>query len=230
MFSSKSILSTVVLAASAFAAIVPSCNTAKALMKLPAGQTALTAQTGAPSFALLGVGVQNYTCSDAGTYASAGAVAALFDISCLGGKPAFDSIAKTAYTIWKNIPDGPLSSKLQSGITTSCGVVTTGSHFFTKTAAGSIAPVWDMRANGPNGVKGKAGAYVIGAKVANLASPEGAKNVDWLQLKNVEGSLATAIYRTDTHGGPAPASCTPGSAPISVKYTSKYFLYGSTVA
>jgi hypothetical protein len=95
---------------------------------------------------------------------------------------------------------------LQSGITTSCGVATSGAHFFTKTAAGSIAPVWDMRANGPNNVKGKTGAYVMGAKVANLTSPEGAKNVDWLQLKNVEGSLATAIYRTDTQGGPAPAS------------------------
>ncbi|KAJ2930044.1 hypothetical protein H1R20_g7056, partial [Candolleomyces eurysporus] len=230
MFSSKSILSTVVLAASAFAAVVPSCSTAKALMKLPAGQTGLAAQTGAPSFALLGVGVQNYTCTDAGTYASAGAVAALFDISCLGGKPAFDTIQKTAYTIWKNIPDGPLSSRCQSGIATPLGVVASGAHFFTKTPAGTNAPVWDMRAIGPKNVKGKSGAYVVGAKVAGIPSPEGAKNVDFLQLKAVEGALATAIYRTDTQGGPAPASCTPGSAPISVKYTSKYFLYGSTVA
>jgi len=50
----------------------PTCppNLAKIDLGLPAGQTALAPQKGvAPSFALLGVGVQNYTCADTGKYA-----------------------------------------------------------------------------------------------------------------------------------------------------------------
>lgn len=63
MLSSKSILATTLLAISALAApLTPSCSTEKAVMSLPEGQTLLAKQTGPPSFALLGVGVQNYTC------------------------------------------------------------------------------------------------------------------------------------------------------------------------
>jgi hypothetical protein len=40
-----------------------SCDTSKAVMDLPPNQTALVAPATAPLFVLLGVGVQNYTCS-----------------------------------------------------------------------------------------------------------------------------------------------------------------------
>jgi hypothetical protein len=39
------------------------CDTSKAVMDLPPNQTALVAPATAPLFVLLGVGVQNYTCS-----------------------------------------------------------------------------------------------------------------------------------------------------------------------
>ncbi|TEB36552.1 hypothetical protein FA13DRAFT_1786951 [Coprinellus micaceus] len=230
MFSSKSIFATALLAISALAApVTPTCSTEKAIMALPDSQTLLAKQSGPPSFALLGVGVQNYTCGADGKFASAGAVAELFDISCLAGKPAFNTVQDTAMRVWSTIPDRIFSSKLAPLITAPLGCLSAGKHYFTKNAAGGISPVWDMRTTGLKSVQGKAGAYVLAAKVANIPAPTGAQDVDWLQLKNVEGQLATAIYRTDTRGGPAPASCTAGQT-LSVKYTSKYFLFGSTVA
>ncbi len=44
------------------------CSTSQAKLVLPEGQTALTAPTGDPSFVLLGVGFQNYTCSASGNF------------------------------------------------------------------------------------------------------------------------------------------------------------------
>jgi len=44
------------------------CDVNAAKLVLPAGQTALTAPTDPTSYVLLGVGFQNYTCSDAGVY------------------------------------------------------------------------------------------------------------------------------------------------------------------
>lgn len=45
------------------------CSTSRAKLVLPDGQTNLTAPTGDPSFVLLGVGYQNYTCGATGKYA-----------------------------------------------------------------------------------------------------------------------------------------------------------------
>ncbi|KAF9565881.1 hypothetical protein CPC08DRAFT_629174 [Agrocybe pediades] len=192
------------------------CDPGAAKLVLPTGQTALTAPTDVISYVLLGVGFQNYTCTDAGTYASAGAVADLFDISCLNKVPAiFNSIQDIAYTAWKLAP-----ANVKTLGASAVGYPLLGQHFFATSPSGTgISPVWDFRATS---AKGKADAFVLAAKVGNTTAPTGAKDVDWLQLKNVQGSLATQIYRTDTRGGPAPATCTPGSAPITVKYTSKY--------
>ncbi|KAJ3538784.1 hypothetical protein NMY22_g5024 [Coprinellus aureogranulatus] len=230
MLSSKSIFATALLAISALAApLTPSCSTEKAVLTVPGGQTALAQPSGAPSFVLLGVGVQNYTCGADGKFASAGAVAELFDISCLAGKPTFNTIQDLAYKIWTAIPDKAFASKHAPLFNVPLGVFSSGKHYFKKNDPSGISPVWDMRTTGVKSVKGKAGAYVVAQKVGNVVAPTGAKDVDWLQLNGVEGQLATTIYRTDTRGGPSPPQCTTGQT-VSVKYTSKYFLYGSTVA
>lgn len=231
MFSSKSIIATLLLAASTLAApLTPSCSTDKALMVLPSTVVNLARQTGKPSFALLGVGVQNYTCSADGKYVAAGAVAELFDISCLGGKKSFDTVQDTAYKIFSLLPDKLLSSKNLNLITGPLSILSSGKHYFRVNPAGGIQPVWDMRTTGVKSVQGKPDALVVAKKITEDPAPTGAQDVAWLQLEGVEGKLATGVYRTHTRGGPPPASCKVGSAPISVKYTSKYFLFGSTVA
>jgi len=194
-----------------------------ATMTLPANQTILTAPTAPATSVLLGVGFQNYTCSAAGTYVSAGAVADLYDISCLSKVPAFfNTIQDQAITAWQALP-----ASVKTLGPNANGYPLFGQHYFVTSPSGTgLSPVWDARAASG---KGKADAFVLAAKIGDIPAPTGKQDVDWLQLKNVQGDLATQVYRTDTRGGVAPASCTPGSPLISVKYTSKYWLFGGTV-
>ncbi|KZP25027.1 hypothetical protein FIBSPDRAFT_856406 [Athelia psychrophila] len=156
------------------------CSLANATMALPTGQTALTAATTAMKFVGLGVGTQNYTCNSTSlTYISLGAVAELFDVSCLVSQPSFASLQDTAFARW-TASTAP------------------------KTPEALIAhPKWDFTSNVD---AGNANAFVIGAKTGDLPAPTGTSDVDWLQLKAVEGDLASTVYRTDTRGGQPPAS------------------------
>jgi hypothetical protein len=105
-----------------------------------------------------------------------------------------------------------------------------------------ISPIWDFTSSGS--FAGNANAYVIGAKVGDIPAPTSpTTNVDWLALNGVQGALASKIFRIDTVSGQPPTSvrtlsfilfehriepdlqCVAGSAPISVKYTAKYYLY-----
>ncbi|KAG1763490.1 hypothetical protein EDD22DRAFT_887162 [Suillus occidentalis] len=77
-----------------------SCDLSHARLKVPANQTQLIAPTYAPSFIGIGVGTQNYTCNATkSTYSLIGAVAELFDSSCLYGSPAFESAPTTLYDV-----------------------------------------------------------------------------------------------------------------------------------
>ena len=83
-----------------------------------------------------------------------------------------------------------------------------GQHYFVpnpKPAAGSpaVSPVWDFTSDSE---KGNPDAFVLAAKAGDIPAPTGKNDVDWLQLKNVEGELADTVYRTDTKGGQPPAS------------------------
>jgi len=227
--SPASYLITALAAASlAFGATIPTCKPSSTLLAqtIPAGQSVLTVTQDPTSFILLGVGYQNYTCGTAGTYASAGATADLFDISCMAKSTASSSsIADMSYKLWTKC------SKIADLFVPALGAMTaSGKHFFSPSPSGTgTNPVWDMRSFGPAKLKGNPDAFVLAAKTGNIPDPVDSKtNVDWLQLKNVQGKLATAIYRVDTRGGVAPASCTPGES-TRVKYTSVYFLAGSQV-
>jgi hypothetical protein len=189
---------------------------------VPSDQTVLVAPTAPKSFVAIGVGYQNYTCSAAGTYTSVGAIADLFDLSCLSRiAPVFNDVQNLTFAAWEAAPPsftiGP----------STLGYPLLGNHYFQPSPSGTgLSPVWDFRA----GIaKGNPNAFVLAAKIGDLPSPDSVNDVDWLQLKNVTGSLATQIYRTDTRGGVPPATCTPGSAPISLKYVAKYWLFGGNV-
>ncbi|KAH8828647.1 hypothetical protein DL96DRAFT_1425169, partial [Flagelloscypha sp. PMI_526] len=165
----------------------------------------LATASGAPSFVSVGLGTQNYTCSAAGTYTSTGAVANIYDIACLSGTPAFDTIQDTV---------------LKSGAPK--GAPLLGKHFFINGTAG-LQPKWDFTASQKN-----ANAFVVAKKDAAVNAPTGAQDVPWLQLSSVSGGLATAVYRLDTRLGVAPATCTPGTPDITVKYSAKYYFFGSS--
>ncbi|KAJ7193506.1 hypothetical protein GGX14DRAFT_537525 [Mycena pura] len=203
---------------------ITDCSTAPAEMDLAAGQTQLVSPTTAPLFVALGVGVQNYTCTaTTSKYTSTGAVASLFDISCLDKfAPAFEEIQTIAFDVWKLLPASapPLSPIIPL-------IHSNQFHYFITSPSGAgISPKWDFTSTGK--FAGDASAFVLGAKVGDIVAPTNpATNIDWLALNNAGngGTLANHIFRIDTVNGQPPTSCTPGSADISVKYTAKYFLY-----
>ncbi|KAF7294076.1 hypothetical protein MKEN_01454200 [Mycena kentingensis (nom. inval.)] len=198
------------------------CDTSAILMDLPAGQTQLVQPSTAPKFVALGVGVQNYTCNAATSkFTSVGAVASIFDIACLASDASsFAGLQTTAFAAWEAAPAGlnPIDLSSLSGSFGSPEQI--GSHYFIPAASGTgLSPKWDFTTT----LGGD--AFVVAAKAGNIPAPNTAEDVDWLALNGVSGTLATQVFRIDTVSGQPPTSCAAGDADISVKYTSKYFLY-----
>ena len=84
-----------------------------------------------------------------------------------------------------------------------------GQHYFVAngtnptTGGQALTPVWDFT----SGVeKGNKNAIIFAAEEGDIPAPTGPDDVDWLQLKKVEGDLADTVYRVDTKGGQPPAS------------------------
>ncbi|KAJ7032213.1 hypothetical protein C8F04DRAFT_1040713 [Mycena alexandri] len=199
------------------------CSTTPTVMDLPSGQTQLVSPTTAPLYVAIGVGVQNYTCSASTLkYTSTGAVASLFDISCLDTVPAFKTVQTAAFNAWNALPAGASPNSVGAKVGAPALL---GFHYFVPSPTGTgISPKWDFTSTGAN--VGSANAFVIGTKVGDITdSTNTAVNVDWLALNNLEGSLASQVFRIDTVNGQPPSSCVAGSADISIKYAAKYFLY-----
>ncbi|KAJ3981916.1 putative malate dehydrogenase [Lentinula detonsa] len=203
------------------------CNVSTA--SIDTSGTTLPAPSFATSFIGLGVGMQNYTCGSAGTYLSTGALADLFDVSCLVGQSSFNTLQTTAFAVWNSSTSTSVSST--SDVLSSAGVLSSpiilGQHYFiTNPVTGSgLSPKWDFTSNA---LAGNADAFVVATKVDDVAAPTGSADVDWLYLTNLTGTLANEVYRIDTQGGQPPASCMAGSADITVKYTSMYWLTGGS--
>ncbi|KAK0192728.1 hypothetical protein F5146DRAFT_516675 [Armillaria mellea] len=192
-----------------------SCDISQVRLVLPQGVNLPPPPSEPPTYVTVGVGTQNYTCSEAGTYTSVGAVAAIFDISCLYGTPSFDSIQDTVLDAWEK-------SDWSSSPDISDKHSLLGEHYFiTNPITGTgISPKWDFTAT-----TGNPEAFVVANGTATSPAPTGSQDVAWLFLKKLLGSLADEVYRTDTRAGQPPASCTPGSEPITVKYSAKYWFF-----
>ncbi|KAG6812886.1 hypothetical protein H0H92_015621 [Tricholoma furcatifolium] len=184
-----------------------SCDLSHATVDIPSNQTVLNAATAPLSYVAVAIGVQNYTCSSSGTYTNVGAVAELFDISCLySDAAAFDDLTSLAYNIWELVPPTVTPQSIINLLLSANTPGILGQHYYvTNPITGSgVSPKWDFTSQGAT--KGNSNAYVIGAKTGDLPAPTGSQDIDWVQLKAVEGELATIVYRTDTRGGQPPAA------------------------
>jgi len=228
MFSFVKIVSLVALVAPVLvssAAIGPVCNdfcdvSKETIPGLDKTTPALVPPKNAAAFWLIGIGTQNYTCGADGKFAAAGAVADLFDGSCLQTKKKYSTVSAQAFKKFsssKTITPAQVASSI-SGLGQKFGT-----HYFVKNAANGTSPLWEAQSV-PGALKGDPQAVTIQSKLANSAPPTGGDvNVDWLSLVKVSGGLASEVFRVDTQGGKAPATCTPGQT-TQVKYTSTYVL------
>jgi len=194
------------------AKLSPDLSTNQTLLSVPAGQ--------APEYIALGVGTQNYTCSAAGAWVSAGALADMYDVSC---------IAHASPTILDKLPSFALSleSKLPASVIASIDKLIDhppfelGVHYFIPAASGTgLSPKWDFASS-----QGNPDDYVVAAKVGDLPAPTGTGDVDWLELSGKSGDLANTVFRINTAGGTASGSCTPGAPLLAVEYTAIYWFF-----
>ncbi|KAF9269437.1 hypothetical protein L218DRAFT_826204, partial [Marasmius fiardii PR-910] len=154
------------------------------------------------SFVLLGVGTQNYTCSSAGTFATAGAVAKLFDVSCISNDDNFLNLTTLAYNLWKKAPASTSAAEAIRSLPYIDTRHPFGDHYFVTSPSGTgISPKWDATSGA---FKGNPKAFMLGARAAGVPAPTGNADIDWLYLTNVDGSLADEVYRTGTRGGQPP--------------------------
>ncbi|KAJ7136579.1 putative malate dehydrogenase [Mycena epipterygia] len=221
------LLSSAVSAVERRAGLPDRCDISSAKISLPANQTMLVAPSEGPSYIGLAIGTQNYTCASNGVYTNVGAVAELFDVSCLYGTPEFPKLQDIAYAVWKYAPPTAPITQIISFMSAFQASFVLGQHYFVTSPSGTgVSPKWDFTSGA---LAGHPNAFVVAAKAGDMPAPTGPPDVDWLSLTNVTGSLATQVFRVNTVGGLPPASCTAGSPPITVKYASTYWLYGSSV-
>ncbi|KAJ7823699.1 hypothetical protein B0H14DRAFT_3729796 [Mycena olivaceomarginata] len=212
------------------------CDTSNAGINLPANQTALVAPATAPLFILLGVGIPKLHLlwhylrvrlmlllregARLNIPSSIGAVASLFDISCLYPEE-FETVQTTAFNIWENAY--PRRARHRHRGSRRCS------------QPGRVPLLCDLPLRHRH--LAQMGLHLRKIRRERqrvrprrqtgdiLAPTDHATNIDWLQLTAVQGELASGIFRVDTVGGQPPTSCVAGDAPVSVKYTSKYYLY-----
>ncbi|KAI0739096.1 hypothetical protein C8Q80DRAFT_1124486 [Daedaleopsis nitida] len=205
------------------------CSLANYKPTFPAGQTTLVAPAEPPKFVGLAFGTQNYTCSSAGTYTSAGALAVVYDASCATSTPQFAGVQNQAYAFYTQ-PYAPSVPVIVNTLPGFQGAPLLGEHYFvTNPVTGTgISPKWDFTSAR---FKGNKDAYMIGAVKGNIPAPTNpSQNVPWLDVAHVQGALADEVFRYDTVGGQPPSSCTTAGATLTVKYVAKYALYGGSVA
>ena len=129
---------------------------------------------------------------------SIGAVAQLFDISHLYGKPEFSTIQTDAYGIWSHCPNtDPSDHGLATQLHSKYGVASLGLHDFV-TFNGSLSPKFDF-----SQTTGNPNNFVVAAKTGDIPAPT-PTNVDWLELEKVDGGLANQVFRVDTDAGKPP--------------------------
>jgi hypothetical protein len=128
----------------------------------------------------------------------------LFDIADLVKTTDPSAIVDPAFASW-NVSDPSITAANLFNIPNLPSPSILGQHYFiTNPISGTgLSPKWDFTSNV---LAGNSSAFVVGAKTGDLPAPTGPSDVDWLMLKNVQGELASQIYRTDTRGGQPPAS------------------------
>ncbi|KAL9013870.1 MAG: hypothetical protein Q9173_001447 [Seirophora scorigena] len=167
----------------------------------------------------LGHGTQNYTCA-AGSTASpvaVGAKAALLDVTPF---LPFLSAAQSLQVL--NLITEYLVSFDTATIENS-KVPKLGRHIFDATGV----PTFDLGKKGFLRAK-KAAGIAAPAKACKGANGRGYGAVDWLALTDAPGSVGLKeVYRVQTAGGKAPASCGGRAArDITVQYAAQYWFYG----
>lgn len=142
-------------------------------------------------------------------FSAAGAVAQLYDISCLAhsSPELFRTIQEPIYEAWVNMSQEVTVQEITHIIPALLSPeVIQADHYFIPNPAGTgLAPVWDFRTT--KRFLGNENAIFVGRGVGSVVPPvDPPNNINWLRVANVIGDIADEVYRIDTIGGQPPTS------------------------
>lgn len=174
----------------------------------------------------VGRGTQNYSCADstsATVPVALGAVATLFNATCLSAvSPAILS-ALPSLALQYN-----LTSATQAALAPPASdVLISGHHYFSN----PTTPTFNMDTTASMQL-GFAPCMKNNTEAAPASAPkgqQGEKAVAWLKLitKDATGGLEE-VYRVNTAGGSAPATCAGMASTFEVQYSAEYWFWQST--
>lgn len=183
----------------------------------------------------LAFGVQNYTCTQSNNFTNVGAVAELFDVSCLVNSNAFETLPQSLFTAWNATEDTPIQDFITLFHAFNTPDILAQHYFVTNPTTGQgVSPKWDFTSSGDAALAGNPNAFVIAKGKTSIPAPNNTTDINWLDVVNVGGDAggqaAAEVLRTTTVGGQPPATCQFGQTQdISVKYTSFYWFFGGAL-
>ncbi|KAK0626473.1 hypothetical protein B0T14DRAFT_492789 [Immersiella caudata] len=207
-------------------AAAPVCDLSKAVMPeapvpLPPVSAGLTLKHVA-----IGRGTQNYTCDLKNATAipvANGAVATLFNASCIAA--TYPDLAKMLgrVSLQFSLTQSEASKKLAPS-----NLIISGKHYFTN----ATTPFFDLDSSPEQQLGGVPCAKDAGtpapadAPVGQLGEPA----VPWLKLKARVGATGglQEVYRVETVGGSAPATCKGMPATFEIQYATQYWFFEGT--
>jgi len=184
-------------------------------LQMPAAPTALPAPpTGSVlTHVAIGRGTQNYSCATntaSSVPVQVGANATLFNFTCVAAQypTLFNGIPQIAYKFpipELSTPQNPAQNLLS------------GEHYFLDTTT----PFFDLD------LGSKQLGEVACTKTNASNAPNPSSDVPWLHLKvkSADGTTITDVYRLETVGGVAPATCSGQPSLIYVQYAAQYWFY-----
>jgi hypothetical protein len=161
----------------------------------------------------IGRGTQNYTCANGTAQpapVSVGALATLFNATCLAAP--YPQLLNTMPGIALQFPV-PDSSDVDSP----ANILLSGHHYFTDVTT----PFFNL-----NTTLHDWGS--VACKKNNTSNaPDPSMDVAWLKLisKDSSGCTISEVYRLNTAGGQAPATCVGQGANIQVQYSAEYWFW-----
>ncbi|KAJ9142787.1 malate dehydrogenase [Pleurostoma richardsiae] len=206
--------------------LAPVCDLSKAVQptsspSLPAVTTGLTLKHVA-----IGRGTQNYTCDTTNATAAPvaiGAVATLFNASCVAAAypDLLNLLPGVALRFNLTQPESPHTLLAPSNL------VISGKHFFETTTT----PFFNLDTDSLK--LGEAPCSKNASVAAPADAPKGQQGeaaVPWLKLLTKDGATGNLqeVYRLETAGGSAPATCNGQPASFEVQYAAQYWFYEGT--
>jgi len=162
----------------------------------------------------IGLGTQNYTCTN-GKYVNVGALAQVFDISCIQNLPLISLALSQGILELEGVAGNALLNF--ATMIAKQGGFKLADHYFDN-STGALAPVFNFQVSG--------GGFAIGKKLVDLPAPVNPSvNVDWLQLEAIKGDAAKFLVREQTNGGQPPSSCSQEGKNLAVPYAAKYWFF-----